>query len=153
TLRAVVNRRVAAVLIVLLSLAGSWGILKSLKSELAPMEDRSQINLYVTGAEGMTFAYMDRYMDGLAETIRETVPEFEGTLAVTSPGFGASGGINSGFARVFLPEPDRRVRSQSEIADALTVAVRKLTDARTVVVQSQTIQSGGGGFGLPVQFV
>jgi multidrug efflux pump len=153
SLRAVIHRRVAAILVVIAAGGGAYALIVGLKSELAPMEDRSQINLNVTGAEGLTFAYMDRFMDRLAETVREVVPEFEGTLAVTSPGFGASGGVNTGFVRVFLPEPAHRIRSQSEIADALSVAVRRLTDARTVVVQSQTIQSGGGGFGLPVQFV
>jgi multidrug efflux pump len=153
SLRAVIHRWVASVLVVLATLGGGYFLLTQLKSELAPMEDRSQINLNVTGPEGVTFAYMDRFMDRLAETVRETAPEFEGTLSVTSPGFGASGGINGGFVRVFLPLPAERTRSQSEIADALSGSVRRLTDARTVVVQSQTIQSGGGGFGLPVQFV
>jgi len=153
TLRAAIHRRVAASVLVAASLGGAYLFVTNLDSELAPMEDRSQINLNVTGPEGVTYAYMDRFMDRLAETVRETAPEFEGTLAVTSPGFGASGGTNGGFVRVFLPEPWQRQRSQSEIADALSGAVRGLTDARTVVVQSQTIQSGGGGFGLPVQFV
>ncbi len=152
-LGSVVHKRWLAVAVVLASLGGAWGMLALLKSELAPMEDRSQININVTGPEGTTYAFMDRYMDRLAETVRATAPEFEGTLAVTSPGFGAASSVNSGFVRVFLPEPADRTRTQSQIADALTVAVRGLTDARAVVTQPQTIQVGGGGFGLPVQYV
>ncbi|MGA7837933.1 MAG: efflux RND transporter permease subunit, partial [Ignavibacteriaceae bacterium] len=104
-----------------------------------------------TAPEGTTFDYMDHFMDELISLIKKDVPESDGIITVTSPGFGASGSTNSGFGFVILSPPDERKRSQSEIAGALTGEVSKLTEARTYVVQQQTI--GSRGFGLPVQYV
>jgi len=146
------GRRFVAILLLLASLIGSWALFRTLKSELSPMEDRGQVNLLITGPEGTTFNFMDRFMDRLGSLVRDQVPEFTGTLAVTSPGFAASGGINSGFMRIFLSDPAVRQRSQKEIAASLGGSVRSLTDARTLVTQDQTIQ-GVVSFGLPVQFV
>ncbi len=123
-----------------------------LPAELAPLEDRSTIRLSATGPEGATFAYMDRFIDGLDELILEEVPESRSLISVTSPGFGATSAVNSGFARLILADPEERDRSQQEIAAALTVSVRRLTGARTFVSQSPTVAVGRRR-GLPVQFV
>jgi multidrug efflux pump len=122
-----------------------------LQKELAPLEDRARIGLSSTAPEGATFEYMDRYMDQLIAFIQDTVPETESIISVTSPGFGASGSVNSGFARIILSEPDERERSQQQIYDDLSDALTDLSGARTFLFQDQSI--GGGRGGLPVQFV
>jgi len=125
----------------------------SLPSELAPMEDRGQIRLFATGPEGATFEYMDDYMDRLIAGVKGEVDssEREGILSVTSPGFGASGSVNSGFMFVILKDAGERERSQDEIADALSAMVNGIPGARTYVSQPQSL--GGRGGGLPVQYV
>ena len=82
------------------------------------------------------------------------VPEAEAVLANTAGGGGASG-TNSGSTTITLVPPDQRNRTQQQIADALSVSVRQLTEARTFVTQEQTISVGGGGgrSALPVQYV
>jgi multidrug efflux pump len=62
-------------------------------------------------------------------------------------------GVNSGFVRIALVSPDKRERSQQEIADALTGELKNYTFARSYVTQEQTIGGGGRGRGLPIQFV
>ncbi len=124
---------------------------KSIPAELAPLEDRSRLQLIVSAPEGATFDYMDKYMDELIQQTEVDVPETEAIISVTSPGFGASGSVNSGFGNIILVQPGKRKRTQQQIADDLTAKFSKLTMARTFVTQQQTI--GSSGRGLPVQYV
>lgn len=121
-----------------------------LSSELAPMEDRSRFRGSVTAQEGATYEYMDAYMNEVSEIIQREVPELEGLIAITSPGFGGSN-INSGRFTMILKDREERERSQQEIVDALSPVVAKLTGARTFLSQEPSIGDRRGG--LPVQFV
>jgi len=96
---------------------------------------------------------MDTYMDSLIAAVKAEVDtsEREGLVSVTSPGFGASGSVNSGFGFLILTNPAKRTRSQQEIADALSARVAQIPGARTIVSQEQSIGTRRGG--LPVQFV
>ena len=123
-----------------------------LPSELAPMEDRATLRIMATGPEGATFGYMDRFIDRLNAIVMDEVPESRSLISVTSPGFGATSAVNSGFARVILAPPEARQRSQGEIAASLGASLRQLTDARVFVTQSPTI-SVGRRRGLPMKFV
>jgi multidrug efflux pump len=124
----------------------------SLQSELAPLEDRSRLQLSVTAPEGATFDYMDNFMDRLTEVISDTVPENDAIISITSPSFGASSSVNSGSVQLVLTQPDTRIRTQQELADKLSADLGKYTQARVFVTQQQTIGGGNRG-GLPVQFV
>ncbi len=152
SLTAFLERRWLALVALAVSLALMLGIGMTLKSEIAPMEDRSAIMMNATAQEGASYAYMDAFMDTLAKTVSDNVPEADIILSVTSPGFGAAGSVNSGIFRIFLVEPDKRMRPQSKIADMLTGKVKALSGARTFVTQDQTISVGARG-GLPVQLV
>ena len=130
---------------------GLIGILwPMIPSELAPMQDKSRIMVNVTAPEGVSFEKMDEYMKALT-VIVDTIPEKYSFMSLTSPGFGGSS-TNSGFVRITLTEPGERERSQDEIANMLSGITRKMTFARAIVSQEQTIQVGRGG-GLPVQYI
>ncbi len=131
-------------------MALSVGIWFMLPTELAPLEDRSSLRINSTAQEGVTYEYMSGYMDTLSSVVQQAVPEREAIIAMTSPGSG-SGGANSGRINLILTDPDRRTRSQQEIAEQLSTLTRRLTAARTFVVQDQSI--GSRGSSLPVQFV
>jgi len=151
-LTATLKRRWLAIPIVL----GCFGLialfLQILPRELAPLEDRASITVNARGPEGVTFAYMGHFMDRLAALIMDEVPELDNLVSMTSPGWGATSSVNSGFCRLDLVEPEDRKRSQAEIAAALTPKVQVLTDARTYVGQEPSI-SVGRRRGLPVQYV
>jgi len=151
TLNTFMTRRWIAFLIMGLSVVMIYVLFISTPAELAPLEDRSSLIISTTAPEGTTFDYMDKFMDKLISLIKKDVPENDGIISVTSPGFGASGSTNSGFIYLLLTQPDQRLRTQGQIAGALTGEVNGLTEARTYVVQQQTI--GQRGFGLPVQYV
>lgn len=151
TLRTFMTRRWIAFIIMAFSLGMIYFLFISTPAELAPLEDRSSLIISTTAPEGTTFDYMDKFMDKLIGLIKKDVPENDGIISVTSPGFGAASSTNSGFIYMLLTQPDERQRTQGQIANALSGEVNKLTEARTYVVQQQTI--GQRGFGLPVQYV
>ncbi len=127
-------------------------LFQSLPSELAPMEDRSTIRINSKGPEGATFGFMDSYLDDQIALARETIPEASTIITVTSPGFGASSSVNTGYMRVRLIPAADRERSQREIATAFSSSLKQLQGARTFVTQDPTIAVGRRR-GLPVQFV
>ena len=122
----------------------------SLQSELAPIEDRGDIRITSTMPEGTSFQAMDRYITEMTQLVQKSVKELDAAVSVTAGG-GGSNAANSGFVRLILKDAKNRERSQQEIAEQLTGLSRKLSDARSFVVQSQSISTRRGG--LPVQYV
>ena len=151
SLQVFIRRRWLALLIMAVAIAMILFFGSRLPSELAPLEDKSRFSLVSTAPEGVSYELMDDYMMEMIE-VADTIPERQALLVVTSPGFSASGSVNSGFMRVSLVQPEYRERSQQEIVDMVSGIVRNYNFARTYVVQEQTI-GGTRGFGLPVQFV
>jgi multidrug efflux pump len=147
TLRRFISKRWLAPVIMAASVAIIFGLGSRLRSELAPMEDKSRLMVNSTAPEGTSYEAMYDYMGKILAVV-DTLPEKDVILSVT--GFG--GGVNSGFIRASLVPPSARKRSQQEIADALTRELRNYTFARTYVTQEQTI-GGGRGRQLPVQYV
>lgn len=142
-----VLRRYLAPVIMLTSVAIIFGLGSRLRSELAPMEDKSRLMVSSTAPEGTSYEAMYSYM-GKVLSVVDTLPEKDVIISVT----GMGGGVNSGFVRVSLVPPDARKRNQQQIADALTRELKDYTFARTYVTQEQTI-GGGRGRQLPVQYV
>ncbi|MCX7637404.1 MAG: efflux RND transporter permease subunit [Cyclobacteriaceae bacterium] len=149
-LHAFMKRRWLAFVIIAVAAALIYYIGSGLPSELAPMEDRSEFRIQAQAPEGATFEYMDSYIRELTAFVQKEVPEHQGLVSVTAPGFGGSG-VNSGFVRVILKDREERERSQQEIVDDITAKVRRFTGVRTFLTQGQTIGDRRGGF--PVQFV
>lgn len=144
------KNRWLAFVIILASGALIYVLGKVTPSELAPLEDRSEFRLQAQAQEGATFEYMDRYVKELTQFIADEVPERNGMVSVTAPGFG-NAGVNSGFVRVILSDPTQRTRTQQNIVDDVTGKSKKFTGIRTFATQAQTIGDRRGGF--PVQFV
>ncbi len=130
------------------------GIGSVLKSELAPLEDRSLVRLQVLTPEGTSYDYMDQFMNRLTQFLIDSVPENRIILSVTAPNFTGSGAVNTGFIRLGLKEPDRRKKSQQKIADLVTRNTKFFPEGRIFALQEQTISVGlAARTSLPVQFV
>jgi len=142
-------RRSWAIVFIIISLVIILVFGALLPRELAPLEDRSNIQLNSTAQEGATFDYMQKFMDQMVNLVTEAVPEKEGIISITSPGWGGS--TNSGYIQLILKDPDERKRTQQQIAADLSQRVSALTTARTFIIQTQSI--GGGRGGLPVRYV
>ncbi len=140
-----------AIVIMIVSGYLIYSVGNNLSAELAPLEDRGRLRGIATAPEGSTFEYMEAYMDDLVELVQKDVPELEGLISVTSPGFGASSSVNTGFLNIILTNSEKRERSQKEILGALSPKIMNMTAGRTIVTQLPTIGDQRGG--LPVQFV
>lgn len=147
------KKRWIAFVIILVSTGLIFYIGGALKSELAPLEDRSWFRISVTAPEGASYEYTDDFVLKLTDFINDSVPEKRICLTVTAPGFTGSGAVNTAFIRLALVEPDQRKRSQQKIADYIAKATKEFPDAKVFPIQEQTISSGGSRSGLPVQFV
>jgi len=129
-----------------------WKVGGGLKSELAPLEDRSQFRLQMSMPEGTSYDAMDQYIDRMSQFMLDSVPEQKVVMSVTAPGFFGSGSVNQGFVRVVLVEPTERQRSQQDVVDMVGRNLGKFTDGKAFPITEQTITANRRG-GLPVQFV
>ncbi len=152
SLASLLRRRWLSLAVIFVSAGMIWLFFSVLPQELAPLEDRSRLRMTSTAPEGTSFEHMEKYMDSVIDLVKKEVPEVEAVIANTS---GFAGGANSGVTTITLVPPEKRTRSQQQIADALAEKVKNLNEARTFVSQEQTISVGGGlaRFGLPVQYV
>jgi multidrug efflux pump len=151
SLQSFMKRRWLAPLTILASGGLIYLLMSTLPQETAPLEDRSRVRMFAQAPEGASYEYMDNYMDRLVTLVQDSIPETKSVISVTSPGFGASSSVNSGFAFSILKDPELRDRSQNDVANDLTEKVKLLSGAQTFVSQEQTIGSSRGG--LPIQFV
>jgi len=111
--------------------------------EMAPMEDRSQLTVRTSAPEGATYEFVRDYTEKISEIVDSVAPERESNISISRSTFG--------MVRILLPDIDKRDRSQSEIADELSNAVRKESEARAFVQQQSTF--GGRRTSMPVQYV
>jgi multidrug efflux pump len=138
------RKRNYAFLILVVALALVVLLWKTIPSEMAPLEDRSQITVNTSATEGSTYEYMLAYADEIARLVEEKVPERISYTVMVRGGSSAN-------IRVMLTDPDERERTQQEIADQLTIDLRKKTKARAFVMQQSTF--GSRRSGMPVQYV
>lgn len=127
----------------------------NLKSELAPLEDRSRFRLSMSAPEGTSYDAMDAYANQISQYIVDSVPEKETVLTIVAPGNSGAGAVNSANGNIRLTDPENRTRSQDQIVQQLNKAFNKFNFGKVYAIQEQTIavQRGGGGSRLPVAFV
>lgn len=125
-----------------------------LPQELTPMEDRGRLWVRSTAPEGASFDYMVSYLDELSEVVEREAGDAASSIMSQAPSGagGSAGAANAGFVRVFLKDRGEREISQQELAAKLQGAVRRLTGARTVVVQEASVGERRGA-GLSAQLV
>src|SRR4029077_2139810 len=125
-------------------------ILNSLKSELAPLEDKSSVRFTATAPEGTSFSYMSNISDSIANFLYDSVPERDFVFVRTPAG----PDNNTSQPRIGLIPADQRKRTQTQIANDLQVKLARFNGARIFAIEEQTISVGSGSRGsLPVQFV
>ena len=153
SLQTFIKNPIPSLIVTIASFGMIWVFGKTLSSEIAPLQDKSRMRVSATAHEGATFEFMDGYVSSISKLLKDSVPEVQSLLTVTSPSFGTSS-TNTAFVRLFLSDPEQRKRTQMEIGDYVTQLVKELPQAKGLVIQEQTISTGGAGIGgLPVQFV
>ena len=117
-----------------------WSVIPA---EMAPLEDRSSISIVTRVPEGSTYEFYRDYTQRISNLADEMVPERAANVMMIR--------TNWGFVRLILPDIRERNRSQMEIADILSAAVRTETQARSFVQQQSTF--GGRRASMPIQYV
>lgn len=126
----------------------------NLKSELAPMEDRSAVRVPITAPEGTSFDYMDDIVYRVSDAVIDSVPEARMIFSLTAAGGGGNASVNSGFVIVRMDDPSTRKATQQEIADRLTRITKRFPEAKMFASQEPTISTSlGSASQMPVQFV
>jgi multidrug efflux pump len=114
------SRRWLVVAIMVLAGIGTWSLLKSTKSELAPMEDRGVILTVINGPDGATMDYTRRYTAAI-EKMADKYTEFDRIFTVVGNPTVAQGNV---FYRA-RPWEERK-KTTLEIAREMTPAVAGL---------------------------
>ena len=124
----------------------------TIQSEIAPLEDKSNIRIQMTGPEGASYAYMTAEGEKIGNFLVDSLTESNFSF-ISIPGWSSSG-VNSGMGRIGLVPPADRERTQGEIARDLSKKFARFNNVRIFAVEEQTIAVGLGSRGsLPVQFV
>ena len=143
TLAGFMRRRYLALPLIATTIGLIAWLWSSIPSEMAPLEDRSQITINTSGSEGATYEYMRDYTESINRMVDTLVPEARAITARVASG--------RGNIRIALTDISERERSQMEIAEQLSAAVRSQTKARAFVQQQSTF--GGRRGNMPVQYV
>ncbi len=148
TLDSFMKKRWLAILIMIVSFGIIFLIGSNLQSELAPIEDRGEVRVESKMPEGTSYELMDHYIMQTINILQDSIKESDAMISLTG---GGNRGTNAGFVRLTLKDANKRVRTQQEIADKITEIMNDLSDAKSFVIQSQSISTRRGG--LPVQYV
>ncbi|MBR2360176.1 MAG: efflux RND transporter permease subunit [Bacteroidaceae bacterium] len=136
------NRWISLVMFVATLGVIGW-LWNAIPSEMAPLEDRSQINISTRGAEGITYEYIRDYTEDINDLVDSLVDDVPAVTARVSSG--------SGNIQLALSDIRDRDYTQMELAEKISAAVSKKTKARSFVQQQTTF--GGRRGGMPVQYV
>ena len=143
SLNSFLKHRISAIPIMVVALVASVWLWVSIPAETAPLEDRSSITIRTSGPEGVTYEYMRDYTEEINRLADSIMPDAEFITARVSSG--------SGNIQISLKDINERDYSQMDVAEKLSKAVQKKTDARAFVQQRSSF--GGRRGGMPVQYV
>jgi len=143
SLMAFLRYRYIAIVIMVVALGLCGWMWTSIPSEMAPLEDRSQITIRTMGPEGVTYEYMRDYTEEINRIADSIMPDAAFITARVSNG--------GGNVQITLKDLADRDYSQMDVAEELSKAVQKKTEARAFVQQQSTF--GGRRGSMPIQYV
>lgn len=143
SLNAFLKKRVIAIPFTLITLVLIGYLWNQIPAEMAPLEDRSQINISTRGAEGVSYEYIRDYTEEINALVDSIVPDAKFITARVSSG--------SGNIQVTLKDIKERDYTQMQVAEQISKAIRTHTKARSFVQQQSSF--GGRRASMPVQYV
>jgi multidrug efflux pump len=151
-LRRTMKRPLIIVGIAALAMLLGVGLYQLLPHEYSPAEDRGMVQIMVTGPEGSSLGYMDRYLTQIEQIAADEVKRGNAVRSLTRTGnFGGGGDVN--IARVVLPLEswDKRKESSQAIMQRLRKRLADVPGVRIAVGQPGSL--GVRGPGSPVRLV
>ena len=143
SLAAFLHKRWIALAFTLVTFGIIFFLWNHIPAEMAPLEDRSQITINTSGAEGVSYEYIRDYTERINDVVDSIIPDAQAVTARVSSG--------SGNIRITLKDLRDRDYTQMEVAERLSKAVQKETKARAFVQQQSSF--GGRRSSMPVQYV
>ena len=143
SLKAFLRRRVIAIPIVAVTMILIGILWSQIPSEMAPLEDRSQITITTRAAEGASYEYIRDYTEEINALVDSVIPDAAFVTARVSSG--------SGNIQITLKDIKDRDYTQMEVAEKMSQAIQKHTKARSFVRQQSSF--GGRRSSMPVQYV
>lgn len=143
SLEFVLRNRWITIVILFAALGAAAWMWNATPSEMAPMEDRSQVTVRTQGPEGVTYEYMRDYTERINDVVDSLMPDARFVTARVSSG--------GGNIQITLKDIGERDYSQTQVFEKLSAAVRRENDARAFVQQQSSFTGGRGG--MPVRYV
>jgi len=148
TLRLFLRWRLLALPVLAAAVAATVAAAMNLQTELAPVEDRSNMRIALRAPEGATYEYTTERTNQLAAYLEEKfADDIHRVFAIS----GAGGGVNSSFINIYLKNPLERTRDAFTIFADVQRELLTRTDLRAAPSMPPTI--GDRRAGQPVQFV
>jgi multidrug efflux pump len=129
---------------------GSWFLFTSLKTELAPLEDRGNIVGIIIAPEGATLEYTDSYARKIEE-FYNAIPEMSSSFMVVAPGLEKPNPVNSALSFLRLVAWEKRSRTQQEIVKTLFPKLAGLTGVLAFAINPPSL--GQSFRSTPLQFI
>ncbi len=148
----ILPRPFPVVLVVLLTIVGTWGLFRAVPTAFAPQEDQGIFFTSVIGPEGASFPFMQSQLRQLEQTIEPLVASGDvDKYLVFLPGWGAADAVNSAVVLVIMvPWEDRKMTTR-ETMSQLVRQWQQIPGIRAFPFMRSGLQRHGGG--QPVQFV
>ncbi|MDO9384181.1 MAG: efflux RND transporter permease subunit [Hyphomicrobiaceae bacterium] len=144
-LRVTLKARVL-VLLIAVGVAGLSGVLfVSLKSELAPVEDRGVLRVRGTAPEGATLGYTSRYTQQIDEILAD-IPEVTSRLVING-----QPDVSQFFISSRLKDWDVRTVKQQQLADEIGPKLRRIPGVQAFANNPGSF--GQRGAARPIEFV
>ena len=151
TLRACLNAPLVVFTVAgFFTVAGAAGFM-TLKSELTPNEDRSQVMLRINAPQGVSLEYTQAQMRRIEEKLQPLVKDGEISNIFSISGQGSS--ANSGFMVLTLAPWEDRERTQQQIVSDINKVTASIPSVRAFTIQSNSLGIRGAGSGLQVALV
>ncbi|WP_121967325.1 efflux RND transporter permease subunit [Myroides sp. N17-2] len=126
---------------------------KQLPSELAPIEDRSNMSLIAVAPEGVSFDYMKKHMNEVGNYVNDSTDGLYQTYSMVAISFiPAPAPVNVAVQSIYLKDPKDRKSSIQDLYNQYGAASGQFRGFLLFPYLPPTIGSRYGG-GMPIQYV
>lgn len=126
---------------------------KELPSELAPIEDRSNMSLIAVAPEGVSFDYMKKHMNEVGNYVNDSTDGLYQTYSMVAISFiPAPAPVNVAVQSIYLKDPKDRKSSIQDLYNQYGAASGQFRGFLLFPYLPPTIGSRYGG-GMPIQYV
>ncbi|MDP3897225.1 MAG: efflux RND transporter permease subunit, partial [Mesorhizobium sp.] len=145
-LRACLNAPLVILLVSALFGAAAYGLSGSIRQELTPTEDRSQMFLRISAPQGVSLDYLAQKI-GEIERLVQPLKD-SGEVTNTFGIAGSQGSSNNGFMVLTLAPWEARVRTQQQIVEQVNGLMAQVPGVRAFANQPNSLGIRGAGSGL-----